>query len=503
MARPGLCNFFYQIYLSHLKMKTKNNLLKELENIHTAMLKAEEQKKEQINAVDSHYRNSAINLVDYLALRSQNVEQLQKQLHHLGLSSLASSESHIKAQVINVMNWLGPEKQATYEIDSESGLKQLQHNITNLLGNPGKDGAPPIMVTFDTNFAEDFQLMCDLLENGMQVARINCAHDDEPTWIKMIENLKKGTNKMNLSCKLYMDIAGPKIRTQIISRKHKDEKLKVDLGDEIILTDKQKVEKAKKFIRCTQHGIVENLKTGQRVYFDDGLFEAVVQSTISNEATLKITRISAKKPFIKSEKGINFPDTAFRINSITEYDQQCLPFIVEHADMVGFSFVNNATDMQQLQMQLTRLNKPNIPIIAKIETNQAVNNLPGIILQGMEQNLTGIMIARGDMAVEIGFERMSEIQDEILWICEAAHTPVIWATQVLESMNKDGLATRGEVTDAAHSAEADCVMINKGGHTMEVLKTLNNILSRSRKNNFKNRRLFRKLSIAHKFFLDS
>jgi pyruvate kinase len=114
----------------------------------------------------------------------------------------------------------------------------------------------------------------------------------------------------------------------------------------------------------------------------------------------------------------------------------------------------------------------------------------------------GIMIARGDLAVEIGFERLSEIQDEILWICEAAHTPVIWATQVLETMHKHGLATRSEITDAVHAAEADCVMINKGGHTIEVLKTLHDILSRSRKNNFKNRRLFRKLSIAQRFILD-
>ena len=482
-------------------MEIKKNLLKELEEIHSLMLKAEVQKSKQIKTVHSHYRHSAINLVDYLALRSQNVETLQNQLHNLGLSSLASSESHIKRQVAKVIEWLG-EKDVPHKIVPEIGLKELLQNITDLFGKSGKDEAPPIMVTFDTNFIEDFQMICDLLENGMKLARINCAHDDEPTWIKMIENLEKAKEKMNLPCKLYMDIAGPKIRTQIIGNKNKKEKIKVDLGDEIILTDKKNVTKAKKFIQCTQPGIVENLKLGHRVFFDDGLFEAVVQRCVRNEAVLKITRVSTNKPFIKSEKGINFPDTTFQINPITEYDLKCLPFIVKHADMVGFSFVNNSNDMDQLQVQLVRLNKPNLPIIAKIETNQAVNHLPDIILQGMKQNLTGIMIARGDLAVEIGFERMSEIQDEILWICEAAHTPVIWATQVLESMNKDGLATRSEVTDAAHSADADCVMINKGGHTVEVLKTLNNILTKSRKNNFKNRRLFRKLSIAHNFFSD-
>jgi len=481
-------------------MKTKANLLKELEDIHNRMLKAEDQKKMDINGVKPHFRNSAINLVDYLALRSQDIEMLQKQLHYMGLSSLASSESHIKAQVISIMGWLGYEKTTTDKLNASSGFKQLQQNIATLLGKSGMDEAPPIMVTFDTHFAEDFQLMCDLLKNGMQVARINCAHDDEQTWIKMIENLKKAVAEMSLPCKLYMDIAGPKIRTQIIGKKHKHGKLKVDFGDEITLTDpKQKAVKGEKNIRCTLPGIVEKLKPEQRVFFDDGLFEAVVQRVNGKQACLKIIRIPAKKPVIKSEKGINFPDTIFQINPITEYDKKCLPFIVKYADMVGFSFVNSAKDMQELQIQLSSLTKPELPIVAKIETNQAVNNLPSIILQGMKHNLMGIMIARGDLAVEIGFERMSEIQDEIVWICEAAHTPVIWATQVLENMNKYGFATRSEITDAAHAAEADCVMINKGRHTIEVLKTLHDILSRSRKNNFKNRRLFRKLSIAKKF----
>ena len=110
------------------------------------------------------------------------------------------------------------------------------------------------------------------------------------------------------------------------------------------------------------------------------------------------------------------------------------------------------------------------------------------------------MIARGDLAVEIGFERLSEIQEEILWICEAAHTPVIWATQVLENLNKQGVATRSEATDAAHAALAECVMINKGSHTLEVLKSLLDILNRSRQHNYKQRHIFRELGIAKKFF---
>lgn len=376
----------------------------------------------------------------------------------------------------------------------------MNQNINKLLGPQDPDQNIPIMVTFDTGASEDLKLLCDLLKNGMRVARINCAHDDKQIWTKMIANLKRAKEKTRLPCKLYMDLSGPKIRTQIITKKHRHGKVKVKEGDKVILTEvERRSKKSRKLICCSMRGIVENLQQGHRIFFDDGLFEAVVQSVQNKLAVIRIRRISAKKGVIKSGKGINFPDTKYEINPVTEYDRECLSFIVQNADMVGFSFVNSAADMQKLQKELCLLNKADFPIVAKIETRPSVDHLPEIILQGMHQGLTGVMVARGDMAIEIGFERMSEIQDEILWICEAAHTPVIWATQVMENMHRHGIATRSEITDAAHAAEADCVMINKGDFTKEVLQSLNDILARSRRNNFKNRRLFRQLSIASNF----
>jgi len=110
-----------------------------------------------------------------------------------------------------------------------------------------------------------------------------------------------------------------------------------------------------------------------------------------------------------------------------------------------------------------------------------------------------VMIARGDLAVEIGFERLSEIQEEILWLCEAAHVPVIWATQVLETLNKKGIATRSEVTDAARAAQAECVMLNKGNYLLLVLATLRDILQRSGGHYSKKRYIFRPLQIAERF----
>lgn len=481
-------------------MNLDQTLLPQLEQLYDLMLERERQHHQYIQGAEPHYRNSAINLVDYMSLRSTNIEGLQYQLHNAGLSSLSSSESHIKWQVLQVMKWLGHTGEKVCEVDAEGGAKRLLTNVGELLGT-ADENTIPVMVTFDTHFADDLDLVCDLLQTGMRVARINCAHDDTEIWHRMIVTLNKAKQKMNLPCKLYIDMAGPKIRTQISTSKHKHGKLKVSEGDELVLTDLYgKHKKKEKIIQCTLPGIIENLEPKQRIFFDDGLIEASVEEVDVRAAIIRIIRISANKPLIKSEKGINFPDTDFTIDPITDYDRKCLPFIAKHADMIGFSFVNTPEDIRRLQNELAGLQRPDLPIVAKIETRKSIEHLPEIILQGMQQGQIGVMVARGDMGIELGFERMSEIQDEILWICEAAHVPVIWATQVLESLNKKGMATRAEITDAAHAAQADCVMINKGDFTLKVLQTLNDILARSRRNNYKNRRLFRQLSIANRFF---
>lgn len=484
-------------------MKTGTDLLCELQLLYDKMVAIEVTKALMIKNVMPQHQKSAINLLDYLVFRSENIYKLQESLHAHGLSSLASSESHIKAQLSNVMNLLGHKQPIANVLNFQDGLNRLRQNAAYLFGEQPANNIPFIMMTIDSEFADDAKYIATLLKNGVHIARINCAHDDESMWLTMVKNIKKAAVKMGLPCKIYMDLAGPKIRTKIVGKGHKSGKLEVALDEEIwLLEPNDKPPTHTKSINCTLPNIVKCLQKGQRVLFDDGLFEAVVEEVAENASRLKITRISSKKPFIKAEKGINFPDTSFHVNPLTQYDLDCLPFIVEHADMLGFSFVNKATDITELHAQLALLNKPDFPIIAKIETNKAVNNLPSLLLEGMRKKSFGVMIARGDLAVEIGFERLSEIQDEILWICEAAHTPVIWATQVLESLNKEGLPTRGEVTDAAHAALAECVMLNKGSHTLKVLKSLLDILGRSRQHNYKQRHLFRELGIAKKFLED-
>ena len=468
-------------------------LYEELGKIDEYMMRSESDYRYLLEKVHPANRLCAINLLHYLALRSLDIRELQDRLHAYGLSSMASSESHIRGQLLAISQRIGPLKEIPENVfDYKKSKESLARKSSALFGQKQTESVPYIMVTFDTDFADDYAKVKNLLQSGMNVARINCAHDDESTWFRMIQHIKRASKITGLSCKIYMDLAGPKIRTVT-----KGTKIKVEEGQNIYLADEANMEEDKLTIGCTVPGIAEQLNTGETVLFDDGLIEARVEKIEPGKAKLQVVRISSKKPYIKHEKGINFPDSTLSMPALTEYDLKCLSFINKHADMVGFSFVRNTKDVLQLQEALGRNKK--VSLIIKIETPEAVKNLPDLLFCGMREEHIGVMIARGDLAVEIGFERMSEIQEEILWICESAHVPVIWATQVLENMNKSGVATRSEITDAAHAALADCVMINKGTHIIRTMETLRDILIRSGGHHVKKRYTFRPLAIATRF----
>jgi pyruvate kinase len=186
--------------------------------------------------------------------------------------------------------------------------------------------------------------------------------------------------------------------------------------------------------------------------------------------------------------------------SLTSYDIQQLPFVAEHADIVGYSFVRTPRDVELLQAELNKLKRSDIGMVLKIETEETFRNLGMILLTAMRNPSIGVMIARGDLAVEMGFERIAEVQEEILWLCEAAHAPGIWATQVLEGLAKKGQPSRAEITDAAMAGRAECVMLNKGPYIVNAVGTLDDILMRMQEHQVKRKGSLRTLGVAKHFF---
>jgi len=476
------------------------DLLRELELLEGKMLEVVQSHRDIIAQLNPEQQSSCINLLFYLALRSEDIRDLQNRLHVFGLSSLASSESHVYSQMNAILERLGkiihPDEKLFYTY--ENAVNDIRRKGQVLFGIKKELTVPYLMVTLDSVYAKNFDKIKELLTTGMNVARINCAHDDEVIWAEMIDALQKAVGETGLECKIYMDLAGPKIRTIFHGKKKAKHKIEVKLGERIYLSETDR-SNGDKILGCTIQGIIRQLKEGERVLFDDGSIECKIEKMEEDLAELSVARISRGKPFIKSEKGINFPDSHLSLSSLTDFDMDCLPFICQHADLIGYSFIRTAKDLEKLQNLLKSETSKELHIVLKIETQGAVKNLPSLLIQGMREKAFGVMIARGDLAIEVGFERLSEIQEEILWICEAAHVPVIWATQVLDSLNKSGLATRSEITDAAYSGLAECVMINKGKHTIEVMETLKDILLRGGGHHIKKRYTFRPLNIAKSY----
>ena len=495
-----------------LQELTQEKVSHQLGDIINEMQLAEQRFSASMAELHDNFKVSGANLIHYLVLRSNEIREAQEYLHHVGLSSLTNSESHTQFQLLNVMGWLGATspKPVASSCNFEVASKLRMIHAEQLLGIYPIQDRPHIMVTFSGELMQERMLVEEMLNEGMSVARINCAHDNPEVWHNMIMVLKKAIAKTGRNCKIYMDLGGPKIRIKAISARRKSENMELPVweGRELVLSyvkdtkDEIQKRKRRKFdtLYVEPEELLSMVKVEEHIFFDDGKFEAKVVRVEANHVVVKILRISTRKPFLKPQKGINLPDSDINIPPLTDDDKKNIPFICQYADLVGYSFVNSPEDVELLRTEIKKYTTHKRPtIILKIERLSAVQNLPALLMNGMKDEALGVMIARGDLAVEIGFERLSEIQEEILWICEAAHVPVIWATQVLETLNKTGYTTRSEITDAAMGVRAECVMLNKGRFIVKTIKTLDDILTRQLGHVNKKRYIMRPLGIAKSF----
>lgn len=236
------------------------------------------------------------------------------------------------------------------------------------------------------------------------------------------------------------------------------------------------------------------LEPEARVLFDDGRIEALVEECAADRAMLRIVRPERAK--LRAGKGINLPDVDLGIPALTDDDRRVLDVVTPFADLVAMSYVTRPHDVDMLHAELERRDAGEIGVILKIENRAAFEHLPELLFAALRRPPVVVMVARGDLAVEVGYQRLAEIQEEVLWLCEAAHVPVIWATQVLESLAKRGSPTRAEVTDAAWSGRAECVMLNKGPYIEETIAFLVDVLARMAGHQSKRMPMLRRLSVA-------
>ncbi|ARU31866.1 hypothetical protein CAP31_09385 [Sulfuriferula sp. AH1] len=563
------------------------------------------------------YQPSAANLAAYIGLRRHDLRQLQSRLSRIGLSSLGRCEGHVMATLDAVIYALAMMDKATTlasplpDIDHAITRDQmlLRHNTTRLFANAHNKHGTLMMVTMPSAAADDYDIVREMLESGMDCARINCSHDDADAWRQMVAHIRQAAQESGRECLVMFDLSGPKLRTgemaagppilhikikrddmgnplyptriildgsgnpgcpatgdklghaqlarlsvsakwlqrlkqgdrikfhdahkrkrefiviqhlsplqvmvsckngayippgtvlEHVNTKHQHarvntgdfvaapQRIHVMQNDVLLLTRAQlpgQIEQrdatgnniSPARISCSEPDVFSYLQPGHSVWIDDGRIGCLIEHIDATGAWLRITQVRPSGEFIEAQKGLNFPDSSLKLSALTAKDMEDLDVAVRHADIIGLSFIQHASDMDLLHMALAERNAGQLGIIAKIETQEAVKNLPDIIIRGAGHGAFGIMIARGDLAVEIGYERLAEIQEEMLWLCEAAHIPVIWATQVLESLVKLNLPSRAEITDAAMSGRAECVMLNKGPYILHGMSVLNEIITR-------------------------
>jgi pyruvate kinase len=434
------------------------------------------------------YLPSAQNLARYLALRRRDLRDLQQELMPWGLSSLGRCEARVLENLdalratLEVLSMTGNEPPSWPSIHEYFHGHRLLERATEAALGPAPAGrGVRIMVTIGADLAGSYEDLRDLVARGMDIARVNCGHDGPDMWRTVAENVRRASAETGRPCQVCADISGPRSRTGAVSAGER-----VYVGDTLVMTDGREHEHPLTF-ECTLREAVDQVQPGQSVWVDEGRLGAVVERKLPGGALLRVTHARAKGERLRPDKGLNFPNTELLLDPLTQKDRRDLDTVAQIADMVGYSFVQTAADVAALQAELAARVEhwQEIALVAKVETAQAVRNLPELIVQGAGRQPFAVMIARGDLAVEIGPRRLAEIQEELLWLCEAAHVPVIWATQVLDTFLHKGIQSRAEITDAAMAERAECVMLNKGPYVTDAVSLLDAVLGAMAGHQFK------------------
>lgn len=305
-----------------------------------------------------------------------------------------------------------------------------------------------------------------LIKAGMDVARLNFSHGTHAQFKQMIENIRAVENELGKPIAIIADLQGPKIRIGKLSNNKK-----IKTGETIILTTKKPL---KNEIPIQYKNLPKEVKPGHKLLIDDGCIETRIEKIADGKT--KIHAEVLNDGIIGNNKGINAPDSVIRANSLTSKDKKDLKFALKHGvNFIALSFVRDAKDMRQLK-RLIRKNKGAARVIAKIERSEALDNLEEIVRES-----DAVMIARGDLGLEIKAECLPIVQKRIIKLANTYAKPVITATQILASMVENPNPTRAEISDAANAVldNTDCLMLSNetsvGRYPIRAVQVLNRV----------------------------
>lgn len=319
------------------------------------------------------------------------------------------------------------------------------------------------------------ELMRKLVQGGMDIARFNFSHGSHEEQKGRMDLLKKIREEEKKPIAILLDTKGPEIRTGVLEG---GKKVTLQEGETFILTTEE-IEGNSSKVSITYDGLVNDVKGGSVILIDDGLIGLSVKEICGNEIVCTVVNGGE----LGERKGVNVPNVPVRLPAITEKDREDIKFGVEQGvDFIAASFVRNAECILEIKTFLNQCNAPYIPIIAKIENAEGIENIDEII-----RCADGIMVARGDLGVEIPAEEVPYLQKMIIQKCNENYKPVITATQMLDSMIRNPRPTRAEVTDVANAVYdgTDAVMLSgetaSGKYPLEALDMMVHIVENAEK----------------------
>lgn len=321
--------------------------------------------------------------------------------------------------------------------------------------------------------SSDLPMLKKLIKSGVDVFRINFSHGDHETHAQTVRNIRKACSEINANIAILGDLQGPKLRVGTMP----EEGFALVRGQKVVLNTRKSSDPAHIHVKYAR--LAKDVKVGEHVLLDDGKLELTFTKIIS-DSQVEAKVINGGK--LTSNKGFNLPTTKLSVESMTPKDKKDLLFAIEHEfDWIALSFVREAKDIIQLRKILNK-HKSGTNIIAKIEKPQAVKNLDDII-----EVSNGIMVARGDLGVELPMEKVPMIQKRAVLKCNKASKPVIIATQMMESMIESPTPTRAEANDVANAVMdgADAVMLSAetaiGKYPVKVVNAVERILRSTEK----------------------
>lgn len=321
---------------------------------------------------------------------------------------------------------------------------------------------------------ETEEMMLALIDAGMNVARLNFSHGTQEEHLTRINNLKKAREKKKVPLSILMDTKGPEIRVG----KMKNGAITVKSKQKILLVAEE-IEGDETHFHITPSIALDALHPGMAVLFDDGYIISHVVERKSNGVVIEFEN----NGLLKSQKGVNIPNTNIELPAMTEQDKQDIIFgCQQDIDVIAASFIRSADHILEIKKLLVEQGKPEIQVIAKIENRQGVENIDSII-----QAADGIMVARGDLGVELPLKQVPSLQKMMIRKCFQAYKPVVTATQMLESMIKNPRPTRAEVSDVANAIydSTSAVMLSGetaiGQYPIETVKMMKSIVEEAEK----------------------